>query len=119
MYLSVSTGRALRHNLELCLSSSSSWVDITSVVAILDNLNIAGIPWTCDIVSAAVSHAYGTGKTFEIRLMLDILNLLTVIFLMKIIKHQIYKISSGGVDLPCPSVQAAGGERYQDQDDIL
>ena len=40
---------------------------------------MAGIPWTCDIISAAVGHAYGdTGHAFEIRLSLDIMNLLTV-----------------------------------------
>ena len=37
-----------------------------------------GIPWTCDIVSAAVTHTDDLGETFQLRLMLDILNLLTV-----------------------------------------
>eukprot|EP00092_Neocalanus_flemingeri_P027236 GFUD01029537.1.p1 GENE.GFUD01029537.1~~GFUD01029537.1.p1 ORF type:complete len:523 (+),score=137.88 GFUD01029537.1:393-1961(+) len=52
---------------------------------------IMGIPWTCDIVSAAVDHAYGAGKSFEIRLLLDILNLLTgvVIFLALVCKLKV------------------------------
>merc|ERR1719154_455325 len=54
---------------------------------------IMGIPWTCDIVSAAVSYTYGTGKTFEIRLLLDILNLLTgvLIFVSLVCKLQVVK----------------------------
>ena len=39
---------------------------------------IKGIPWTLDVISAAVTHNYGTGKTFEVRVALDVLNLLTV-----------------------------------------
>lgn len=50
--------------------------------AILSKLFIImGIPWTCDIISAAVDHAYGAEKSFEVRLMLDILNLLTGVFI--------------------------------------
>merc|ERR1712183_1155722 len=54
---------------------------------------IMGIPWTCDIVSAAIGHTYGNGKSFEIRLLLDILNLLTgvLIFLALVCKLQVMK----------------------------
>eukprot|EP00092_Neocalanus_flemingeri_P006162 GFUD01006633.1.p1 GENE.GFUD01006633.1~~GFUD01006633.1.p1 ORF type:complete len:527 (+),score=97.66 GFUD01006633.1:364-1944(+) len=54
---------------------------------------IMGIPWTCDIISAAVGHAYGSGKSFEIRLLLDVLNLLTgvLIFLALVCKQQVMK----------------------------
>ena len=39
---------------------------------------LSGIPWSCDIISVAVSHAYTVEESFEIRMVLDILNLLTV-----------------------------------------
>ena len=39
---------------------------------------IKGIPWTLDVISAAVTHNYGTERTFEVRVALDVLNLLTV-----------------------------------------
>ena len=37
-----------------------------------------GIPWTLDIISAALVSQDGSGQAFEARLALDILNLLTV-----------------------------------------
>jgi len=46
---------------------------------------IMGIPWIFDIISAVLSHAYGVGKSFEVRLTLDIMNLLTVIFALLLI----------------------------------
>jgi len=45
---------------------------------IIGNYFLSGIPWIFDIISAVVGHAYGNGKSFEIKLTLDILNLLTV-----------------------------------------
>ena len=45
----------------------------------------SGIPWIFDIISAVLSHAYGVGKSFEVRLTLDIMNLLTVIFALLLI----------------------------------
>ena len=41
----------------------------------------SGIPWALDVISAAIAHQHGSGETFEARLALDILNLLTVRFL--------------------------------------
>jgi len=54
---------------------------------------IMGIPWIFDIISAVVSHAYGIGKSFEVRLTLDILNLLTgvLIFLVLVCKKKVVK----------------------------
>eukprot|EP00092_Neocalanus_flemingeri_P003421 GFUD01003663.1.p1 GENE.GFUD01003663.1~~GFUD01003663.1.p1 ORF type:complete len:522 (-),score=96.54 GFUD01003663.1:203-1768(-) len=67
---------------------------------------IMGIPWTCDVVSAAVDHAYGSEKSFEIRLVLDILNLLTgvVIFLALVCKRTV---------MMSLKTQLAGGGGYQ------
>ena len=44
---------------------------------------LAGIPWILDVISAAIAHKVGVGKSFEARLALDILNLLTVIMKIK------------------------------------
>merc|ERR1719378_649686 len=54
---------------------------------------IMGIPWTCDIVSAAVTHTDDLGETFQLRLMLDILNLLTgvLIFLALVCKKSVFE----------------------------
>ena len=41
-------------------------------------VHIPGIPWICDIISKAVVHVYGKENSFEVRVMLDILNLLAV-----------------------------------------
>ena len=78
-----------------------------------DNFHL-GIPWIFDIISAVVSHAYGIGKSFEVRLTLDILNLLTVILQEK--KSHCLKIISvsGSSDLPCPCVQEKGDEKCDD-----
>ena len=64
----------------------------------------SGIPWALDVISAAIAHQHGSGETFEARLALDILNLLTVRF----IAIQIQKISScvsGVCDISCPYLQ--------------
>ena len=47
---------------------------------ILKILLITGIPWTFDVISAAVRHAHGESRShsYTIRIVLDILNLLTV-----------------------------------------
>jgi len=54
---------------------------------------LVGIPWTCDIVSAAVTHTDDLGETFQLRLMLDILNLLTgvLIFLALVCKKSVFE----------------------------
>ena len=39
---------------------------------------MAGIPWALDVLSAAINYNSGTGKTFELHVVLDVINLLTV-----------------------------------------
>jgi len=53
---------------------------------------IMGIPWTADVISSIVIHTYGYGKSFELRLALDILNLLTglFIFLALVCKKEVW-----------------------------
>ena len=75
---------------------------------------LLGIPWIFDIISAVVSHAYGIGKSFEVRLTLDILNLLTVILQDKIPLFKNMISVSGSSDLPCPCVQEKGFEKCED-----
>jgi len=62
-----------------------------------------GIPWIFDIVSAGVGHAYGSGKSFEVRLTLDIFNLLTGVFIfvalvckLQVVKGIKSRLSSSG-----------------------
>jgi len=62
------------------------WVHIMVLVKIF---LIMGIPWTLDVISAAVAHQHGAGKTFEVRVALDILNLLTVGKLKLLLNYQI------------------------------
>merc|ERR1719153_573662 len=52
---------------------------------------IMEIPWICDIISKAVVHIYGKENSFEIRVMLDILNLLAgvLIFLSLVCKRTV------------------------------
>jgi len=64
---------------------------------------IMGIPWIFDIVSAGVGHAYGSGKSFEVRLTLDIFNLLTGVFIfvalvckLQVVKGIKSRLSSSG-----------------------
>ena len=45
---------------------------------LLIDIPCTGIPWTLDIISAALVSQHGSGQAFEARLALDILNLLTV-----------------------------------------
>jgi hypothetical protein len=73
-----------------------------------------GIPWTLDVISAAIAHQHGSGQTFEARLALDILNLLTV-SILTIIFHHNFPCYSGscdfpGFDLQGHSVQEAGDQ---------
>lgn len=53
---------------------------------------IMGIPWMADVISSIVTHTYGKGKSFELRLALDILNLLTglFIFLALVCKKEVW-----------------------------
>jgi len=52
-----------------------------------------GIPWILDVISAAIAHKVGVGKSFEARLTLDILNLLTgmLTFVVLICKKTVLK----------------------------
>jgi len=66
------------------------WKHINVVVKIFF---IMGIPWTLDVISAAIENQHGGGgKTFAVRVALDILNLLTglVIFLVLICKKTVF-----------------------------
>jgi len=67
---------------------------------------IMGIPWTFDVVSFAVRHAYDADNSFEIRLVLDIFNLLTgvLIFLTLVCKRTV---------LSSLKIQLAGDEGYK------
>ena len=47
-------------------------------IYLLIDIPCTGIPWTLDIISAALVSQHGSGQAFEARLALDILNLLTV-----------------------------------------
>ena len=38
---------------------------------------IMGLPWSLDIISAALGHGQDSTESFELRLALDVLNLLT------------------------------------------
>jgi len=53
---------------------------------------IMGIPWICDIISKAVVHVYGKENSFEVRVMLDILNLLAgvLLFLSLVCKRTVW-----------------------------
>jgi len=86
-------------------------------LAILSKLFIImGIIWTCDIISAAVDHNYGAEKSFEARLMLDILNLLTgvLIFLSLVCKRTVLtslRTQLAGQGRYSPGTQRSSGGR--------
>ena len=72
-----------------------------------EKLNVypsAGIPWALDMISAAIAHQHGSGETFEARLALDILNLLTVRFIAIQIRFFSFCVS-GVCDISCPYLQ--------------
>jgi len=54
---------------------------LSHVVLVAKLSFIMGIPWTLDVISAAIAHTQGHSTTIWSRLLLDILNLLTVITL--------------------------------------
>lgn len=71
-------------------SGDNLWVHIMVVLKIF---LIMGIPWILDVISAAIAHKVGVGKSFEARLTLDILNLLTgmLTFVVLICKKTVLK----------------------------
>ena len=83
------------------------------VCLVTDASFLAGIPWILDIISAVVGHAYGTGKSFEVRLTLDILNLVTVSE-NSVLEKIFSSLFPGSPDLPGPGVQEEGAEKSED-----
>ena len=46
------------------------------------SISFSGIPWIGEVISAAIEHEHGSEKTFEVSLVLDIINLLVVSIFM-------------------------------------
>jgi len=78
------------HNVRNIQTSGNNSAQM-NILIVIKLFFIMGIPWTLDVISAAVTHNYGTGKTFEVRVALDVLNLLTglVIFIVLICKKSV------------------------------
>ena len=56
------------------------------------NMFIQGIPWVIDVISAWVKHSYGRSESYEVRIALNLLNLLqgVLIFVTLICKQSVF-----------------------------
>jgi len=65
---------------------------LSHVVLVAKLSFIMGIPWTLDVISAAIGHTQGHSKTIWSRLLLDILNLLSgvLIFIILVCKNSVW-----------------------------